>query len=160
MKELQIVAPEGYEVDKEKSTFEKIVFKAKTKTEMPKNWEEYCDSVICNPEYYIDEQSVIREYKAGYVRNPKCDKNLYATKDDAEAILALTQLRRIWQDFRDDFNGLNECPAYFGYDQEQHCWHVVSDYIGLPLWFNDWKTAQQFLKNYKELFDKIALLYE
>lgn len=157
MKELQIVAPEGYEVDKQNSTFEKIVFKKKNNR--PTSWEEFCENMPIDNEYYIDNESIVQIYD-DYEKRTIYDKNLCKTYEEAEAILAFTQLRRIWQDFRDDFNGLNECPAYFGYDESQHCWHIISDYIGLPLWFNDWKTAEEFLKNYKELFDKISLLYE
>ena len=40
MKELKIEVPQGYEIDKEKSTFEKIVFK-KIKVELPKTWDEF-----------------------------------------------------------------------------------------------------------------------
>jgi hypothetical protein len=39
MKTLKIEIPQGYEIDKEKSTFENIVFKL-TKKELPKSWEE------------------------------------------------------------------------------------------------------------------------
>ena len=39
-KELKIQIPDGYEIDKEKSTFEKIVFKKKDTK--PRSWEEYC----------------------------------------------------------------------------------------------------------------------
>ena len=35
-KELKITIPEGYEIDKEKSTFEKIVFKKKDTK--PRSW--------------------------------------------------------------------------------------------------------------------------
>ena len=41
-KELKIQIPDGYEIDKEKSTFEKIVFKKKKNTK-PKSWEEYLE---------------------------------------------------------------------------------------------------------------------
>ena len=41
-KELKITIPEGYEIDKEKSTFEKIVFKKKENTK-PRSWEEYLE---------------------------------------------------------------------------------------------------------------------
>ena len=160
MKELKITPPDGYEIDRENSTLDKIIFKVKEKIELPKNWDEFCDDLICNPEYYIDECSDVQEHRAGYVRNPKQDRNLHATKDDAEAILAFTQLRRIWQDYRDDFNGKVNTPAYFYYEEDEHYWHVVSDAAGIPIWFNDWETAEAFLENYKELFDKIALLYE
>ena len=41
-KELKIQIPEGYEIDKEKSTFEKIVFKEKENTK-PRSWKEYLE---------------------------------------------------------------------------------------------------------------------
>ena len=39
-KEIKIEVPQGYEIDKEKSTFEKIIFKKIP--ENPKTWEDYC----------------------------------------------------------------------------------------------------------------------
>ena len=39
-KELKIIPPIGYEIDRQKSTFEKIIFKKIS--ENPKTWEEYC----------------------------------------------------------------------------------------------------------------------
>ena len=57
-KKLKINIPEGYEIDKEKSTFEEIVFKKieDSLTELPKTWEEYksCSRddtsyFFCNP---------------------------------------------------------------------------------------------------------------
>ena len=39
-KELKIEVPQGYEIDRKKSTFEKIVFKKINNT--PKTWKEYC----------------------------------------------------------------------------------------------------------------------
>ena len=43
-KKLKINIPEGYEIDKEKSTFEEIVFKKieDPLAKLPKTWEEYC----------------------------------------------------------------------------------------------------------------------
>ena len=40
-KELKITIPKGYEIDKEKSTFEKIVFKKKDTK--PRSWKEYLE---------------------------------------------------------------------------------------------------------------------
>lgn len=39
-KELNIIPPIGYEIDRQKSTFEKIIFKKIDNT--PKTWKEYC----------------------------------------------------------------------------------------------------------------------
>ena len=54
-KELKIQVPEGYEIDKENSTFEKIVFK-KVENELPKSWEE------------LGEIKVVENYRAGKYR--------------------------------------------------------------------------------------------
>ena len=57
-KKLKINIPEGYEIDKEKSTFEEIVFKKVEDpvSKLPKTWEEYksCSRddtsyFFCNP---------------------------------------------------------------------------------------------------------------
>ena len=56
-KKLKINIPEGYEIDKEKSTFEEIVFKKVEDpfSKLPKTWEKYCkqtknrQSYHCNP---------------------------------------------------------------------------------------------------------------
>ena len=56
-KKLKINIPEGYEIDRENSTFEEIVFKKIEDpfSELPKTWEEYCkqtkdrQSYHCNP---------------------------------------------------------------------------------------------------------------
>ena len=48
-RELKIEVPDGYEIDKEKSTFEKIIFK-KVEKELPKSWEEL--KIISG--YYLD----------------------------------------------------------------------------------------------------------
>ena len=53
-KKLKINIPEGYEIDKERSTFEEIVFK-KVKnpfSKLPKTWKEYCKYVKDCPSYY------------------------------------------------------------------------------------------------------------
>jgi len=45
-KEMKIQVPEGYEIDKEKSTFEKIVFK-KVENELPKNFPNREEAEAC-----------------------------------------------------------------------------------------------------------------
>ena len=49
-KELKIIPPIGYEIDRQKSTFEKIIFKKIP--ENPKTWEEYCKRTKDCPSYY------------------------------------------------------------------------------------------------------------
>ena len=53
-KELKIEVPQGYEIDRQKSTFEKIIFKKIA--ENPKTWEDYCylmeGKTMHYPDYY------------------------------------------------------------------------------------------------------------
>ena len=51
-KELKIEVPQGYEINRQKSTFEKIVFKKIP--ENPKTWEEYCSLIEGEPSYFTD----------------------------------------------------------------------------------------------------------
>lgn len=53
-KKLKINIPEGYEIDKEKSTFEEIVFKKIEDpfSKLPKTWEEYCKQTKGYTSYY------------------------------------------------------------------------------------------------------------
>lgn len=54
MKEIKIEVPEGYEIDKENSTFEIIKFKEKSK--LPMSWTELGDITG----YYIDSTSSLK----------------------------------------------------------------------------------------------------
>ena len=82
-KEIKIEIPQGYEIDKEKSTFEKIIFKKIP--ENPKTWEEYCSlmkgKTIHYPDYYY---VIVRSFQDAY--------NMFATEERARQFIALGQL--------------------------------------------------------------------
>ncbi len=89
-KELKIEIPQGYEIDKQKSTFEKIIFKKIP--ENPKTWEEYCSlmkgKTIHYPDYYY---IILRSFEDAY--------NMFATEERARQFIALgklLQLRDCW----------------------------------------------------------------
>ena len=97
-KELKIQIPEGYEIDKEKSTFEKIVFKKKDTK--PRSWGEYYEQQIANKKhgYYIDDAdcssvSVVWNEYAGADKW----KNVLPSKELTEAFLAMMQLMSLRQ---------------------------------------------------------------
>jgi len=91
-KELKIQVPEGYEIDKEKSTFEKIVFKKVN--DLPKSWEEleFIDG------FFVSSLSDIAKI-GNNTTNDENNKNVFPTKE-AEACLALAQLCQL----RDRYN--------------------------------------------------------
>ena len=89
-KELKIIPPIGYEIDRQKSTFEKIVFKKIP--ENPKTWEEYCELTKGIPSFYSTLNGVdTNKYSGEY--------NEFVNKKRAEQFIALgklLQLRDYW----------------------------------------------------------------
>ena len=70
-----------------------------TKVEVPTSWEEFCNKYPnINNEWYINPISHIDMFKKGD-RISYEDKNLLETKEDAEGILALIQLKRLRDDW-------------------------------------------------------------
>lgn len=96
-KELNIIPPIGYEVDRQKSTFEKIIFKKIP--ENPKTWEEYCSLMKGKKVYYTNCNNItISGFSDAH--------NKFATKKRAEQFIALgrlLQLRDYWVKRYDEF---------------------------------------------------------
>ena len=94
MKTLNIEIPEGYEIDRENSTFEKIVFK-EIKKELPKSWQELrkIDG------YYASSASCTLNKAEGYVTGSS-NRSIFVTKEQAEAAIALAQLSQLREVYR------------------------------------------------------------
>ena len=156
-KELKINIPEGYEIDKDNSTFERIVFKKKENIR-PKSWEEFCESGI-DKEYCIDEYSDINEVFRFKRRNCNTDRNLCKTKEEAEAFLALIQLKRLWHEYIDNYS--KKVNGYYCID----CFcrsvlHNISSSGGFLFKFPTKELAEEFLNNFKDLFIKASPLWK
>ena len=145
MKEIKIEVPEGYEIDKENSTFETIKFKEKSK--LPMSWTELGDITG----YYIDSTSSLKNCY-GYSGRGK--ENLWPTLELAEAALALSQLLQL----RDRWNGDWKVAC----EKSHHCISrgqgnsvgVFSEYMGDSLLsFKEEKTADLFLETFRDLIE-------
>ena len=92
-KEIAISIPEGYEIDKEKSTFEKIVFKKKEQT-LPKTWKELerINGFIVEDDTFLEE--------VGECETEKENRNIFFSKEQAEAAVALAQLSQLREVYR------------------------------------------------------------
>lgn len=99
-KELKIEIPQGYEIDRQKSTFEKIIFKKIP--ENPNTWEEYCSLMKGKTMYYTNCNTIT---VSGF--SDAHDK--FVTKKRAEQFIALgklLQLRDYWVKGYDKFSYL------------------------------------------------------
>jgi len=150
MKTLKIEIPEGYEIDKEQSTFESIVFK-KIKKELPKSWGEL--NVLHG--YYVNPNSYVSEILRGKPQGD--DMNTFATKEQAKASIALAQLSQLrevyrqgwvpdWKDNMQDKFGI----CCFANDLRL----VRSGEYNYFLSFESQAIAQEFLNNFRELIEQ------
>ena len=94
-KKFKINIPEGYEIDKEKSTFEEIVFKKVEDplAKLPKTWEEYCKQTKDYVSYFWSSpNSIIKSWFEGFY-------NEFMTEERMKQYVALgklLQLRDYW----------------------------------------------------------------
>ena len=148
MKDLKINAPEGYEIDKEKSTFENIVFKEISK--LPSSWKD----LDLTSGYYCDYYSYIISLEEGEIGEElKC---LFKTKEQAEASTALAQLSQLRDAYRQGWE-----PDW-GDDKEKYTivWWINEIEITRHsstnsfLSFQDRKTTKLFLENFRDLIEK------
>ena len=89
-KELKIQVPEGYEIDKENSTFERIRFKPIKKYI---TYEDVCNSIL-KTGYYTDTRGKIL-HVTEYTDDVKIDKNNATNEKQLKKLLALNQLLNI-----------------------------------------------------------------
>jgi len=149
-KELKIEVPQGYEIDKENSTFEKIVFK-KVEKELPKSWEDLGEI----KGWYVDSFSDIIPCDKGDIDKDN-DKNIFPTIEEAEACLALAQLCQLRDRYNDGWK-----PNWRTGSKIKYCIIVdenkivESQYITLNqiLSFKTKELREKFLENFRDLIE-------
>lgn len=149
-KELKIEIPDGYEIDRENSTFEKIVFK-KIESKLPKSWEEL--KIISG--YYLDSWGDICECEVK-LDTISDNRNIFPTKEEAEAALALSQLlqwrNKYYNGWKSDFISSNVKYAIKPYKDKIDIMHVYS--IHYILTFETYEKADKFLKDHRKLIEQ------
>lgn len=136
-KELKIIPPIGYEIDRQKSTFEKIIFKKIP--ENPKTWEEYCKLTKGSYSNYANATTNM-VYKDRYTGS----YNEFTTKERAEQFIALGklfQLRDYW------VKGYNEFRyAVYG--------EIVFKFVGPPSYYLSFPT-KEMAEEFKDCFSDL-----
>ncbi len=150
MKAFNIEIPEGYEIDQEKSTFEKIVFK-EIKKGLPKTWEKL-EKVTG---FYVTPNSSTSKVEKGAAENS--NKNLFVTQKQVEAAIAMAQLSQLRDAYRQgwvpDWENAGH-KKYVIFCEESH---LKIDYWYTRQYFLSFETqaiAQEFLENFRDLIEK------
>lgn len=156
--EFSIVTPEGYEIDKENSTFEKIVFKKKD--DKPRSWEEFCKRGFTGEEGFFNIAGVIKTSSdKGYHRDPSmvCYVDNVQEGKAFISLMQLRQLRKAWVgDWEPDWKS-----ADVKYTIEYYCDAVrIGNHIrySKPMSFPTEKNAEEFLKCFKDLLEQAKML--
>lgn len=152
-KKLKINIPEGYEIDKEKSTFEEIVFKKveDSFSKLPKTWEEYCKQTVDCKSYFHTR------YPEPCIRESPSFDGVYcefSTKKRVKQYVALgklLQLRDYWvSNWKDDSN--NFVAVIYHFDGE-----IVNTNVSrkrssnYPLTFPTREMAKEFRNCFEDL---------
>jgi hypothetical protein len=143
--------PEGWEIDKEKSTFEEIVLK-QSKKQLPKRWEEL--EVIKGA--YADSDGDVYSYKnKPYATN----KNTFATESQAKASIALAQLSQLREVYRGGWKPvlLYGYKYIISYESGKIVERVVVD-TSYFLSFQSEEIRDEFYTNFRELIIEAAPL--
>ena len=150
MKTLKIEIPNGFEIDKDNSTFENIVFK-EIKKELPKAWEdlELFDG------YFKDGNCRINFTQENTTQEK--NKDIFATKEQAKASIALAQLSQLREVYRNGW-----VPNWSSFEQDKFiidfvdnkinksCYQVADTFLA----FQDKETRDLFLENFKDLIEQ------
>lgn len=148
-KELKIEIPQGYEIDKGKSTFEKIVFK-KVENELPKRWEDL--GVIRG--YYVNAHSELRDFEC--CTGKDSNKNTFPTKEEAEACIALAQLCQLRDRYNDgwrpDWDDGGEQKYAIKIENNKTVKYILTSTSSV-LSFKSVNLRDEFLENFRDLIE-------
>ena len=153
-------AKEWYKGDNE--TLKTIALQAYTEDElqMPtcvRSWEELCEKYDKNDEYFIGTSSDAVSSGVG-IRDSKRDRNLLATKEDAEAFVALMQLVRLrnqwWEalDWEPDYTGCNSKHFISAETNKLNIGCTIR--YNRILMFPTSEVAEDFLNCFRDLIEK------
>lgn len=149
-KELKIEVPQGYEIDKQKSTFEKIVFKKIP--ENPKTWDEYCKLTKGSHSNYTNSTTNMVDkdrFTGAY--------NEFTTKERAEQFIALgklLQLRDYWVgDWKINSDSLDN--IYVVHNNNDKITEIdIVYYENYSLTFPTKEMANEFITCFRDLINK------
>lgn len=153
-KEVKIQVPEGYEIDKENSTFEYIKFKP-----IKKNitYEDICEKLFKDSYHFIDGGGLINLYTG---QKYKFNKNNASNHQQLKRILALNQLLNIAEYYNAEVE--IKCNLYLiSYNTITEKYEILSDdtnnIFGSNVYFYNKQDARAVIDNpnFREILDTI-----
>lgn len=151
MKELKIEIPEGYEIDKEKSSFEKIMFKKKHEVNC---WEDLRNITGV----YITDDSVFDLTKNN--PNDQGNKNVFLNEKYAKSALASAQISQLLPYYDTNVDWESQDVKYCITRSKNNI--VIGEWVHryCILTFNTKSEAERFLKHNEPLVKDFYMLWK
>ena len=152
MNEVKIQIPDNCELIKDGDTY---IVREKKQTP-PRSWEEFCERYpIDKSEYYIDSDGEILAIYPECVGDKREDKNYCNSKEEAEAFLALMQLRQLRKAWVGYWNPTSETKLFAWIETSHHHYKTYVNYgtqeCGRVLSFPTKEMAEDFLDCFRDL---------
>lgn len=149
-KEIKITIPEGYEIDMEKSNFERIVFKKKKAINCWEDLEKISG-------YNITTENDIVHYSRLDVIEE--NKNVFLNEKYAKSALALAQISQLLPYYDSKVNWRSSKEKYC-IDKEHNNKIIISKWMSTyhVLAFNSKEEAERFLKHNEQLVKDYFML--
>ena len=159
---IEIEVPEGKKAVWKDS---KIVFED-TESQLPKTWEEYCERTMIDEnevaifDGYLDRPTIIQK---GFIRGPRNSiehKKLLPSEDVARQFVALIQLYRLrdyyrqgwtpdWEDDSCKYTIVQKVTIK-GIQHIVACYRTTSCFLSFPTY----KLTEEFLTNFRDLIEQ------
>ena len=156
--EVKIQIPDNCELIKDGNTY---IVKEK-KQGPPRSWEEFCERYpIQKGEAYIDTCGNIGVRNTEYERSRCASKNWCVSKEEAEAFLALMQLRQMRKAWVGDWEQSkeNSCAGiFYSVSQDELTVSSAKFWTSIVLSFPTKIMAEDFLNCFRDLCEKAKIL--
>ena len=153
--EVKIQIPDNCELIKDGDTY--IV---KEKDNKPRSWEEFCENYpVKDAEYYIDGDSIISNC-GNHSRDKTFHRSMCTSKKEAEAFLALMQLRQLRKAWVGDWDQ-KYCKYSYFISVKLADKSIITDVTNsrqYPLSFPNKEMAEDFLDCFRDLCETAKIL--
>ena len=157
--EVKIQIPDNCELIKDGDTY---IVKEKMQNP-PRSWEEFCERYpIKHGEAWITDECDVRVHKTyDILRLPDFSRNYCTSKEEAEAFLALMQLRQLRKAWVGDWERPKGKPiagVFYSFSEDKITTSYDRFWTNVVLSFPTKEMAEDFLNCFKDLCEKAKIL--
>ena len=159
MKDVTITIPDNCQLVQEGKTY--VIKEKDTK---PKSWREFCKNYprTTNEAYIGYNSSICKIFSTFIPRDAEQDKNICVSKEEAEAFLALMQLRQLREAWVGDWEQPNAATEIavieYNNDEKELVTTFGNFWVSVTLSFPTLKMAKEFLECFRDLCETAKYL--